>query len=107
MSDKITAENLLHNLVDTLSDRPKKVSFFEEDKSKSVSSEINRLFGREKPVHHLLGGGKCMVFNIYTQFNIRCTYSHQQRILIFFFFYFGYKRSSCGCYVMEEQEDFC
>ncbi|PNY16094.1 reticulon-like protein B2 [Trifolium pratense] len=59
MSDKITAENLLHNLVDTLSDKPKKVSFFEEDKSKSVSSEINRLFGRKKPVHNLLGGGKC------------------------------------------------
>jgi hypothetical protein len=62
MSDKITAENLLHNLVDTLSDKPKKLSFFEEDKSKSVSSEINRLFGREKPVHNLLGGGKCTVF---------------------------------------------
>ncbi|GAU21588.1 hypothetical protein TSUD_131720 [Trifolium subterraneum] len=59
MSDKITAENLLHNLVDTLSDKPKKVSFFEEDKSKSVRSDINRLFGREKPVHNLLGGGKC------------------------------------------------
>jgi hypothetical protein len=53
MSHKITAENLLHNLVDTLSDKPKKVSFFEEDKSKSSS---------KKPVHNLLGGGKCTVF---------------------------------------------
>ncbi|XP_004499535.1 reticulon-like protein B8 [Cicer arietinum] len=58
MSEKITAENLLHNLVDTFVEKPKKVSFFEEGNSDSVSTQINRLFGREKPVHHLLGGGK-------------------------------------------------
>lgn len=62
MPEKITAENLLNNLVDTFVDKQKPVSFFEEDKSNSVSSQINRLFGRQKPVHHLLGGGKCMVF---------------------------------------------
>jgi len=62
MSEKTTAENLIENLVDTFVDKKKSVSFFEDDKSDSVSSQINRLFGRQKPVHHVLGGGKCMVF---------------------------------------------
>ena len=61
MSDKITAENLIHSLVDTFTEKQKSESFFEEEKSNSVSSQIKRLFGRQKPVHHLLGGGKCMV----------------------------------------------
>lgn len=60
MSEK--AENLLNNLVETLAEsttKQKSASFFGEEKSKSVSSQFNRLFGRQKPVHHLLGGGKC------------------------------------------------
>lgn len=59
MSEK--AENLLNNLMETLAEsttKQKSASFFGEEKSKSVSSQFNRLFGREKPVHHLLGGGK-------------------------------------------------
>ncbi|XP_027931021.1 reticulon-like protein B8 [Vigna unguiculata] len=58
MSDKITAENLIESLVDTFVEKKKTVSFFEGEKSDSVGSQINRLFGREKPVHHILGGGK-------------------------------------------------
>ncbi|XAR52820.1 hypothetical protein NMG60_11021105 [Bertholletia excelsa] len=61
MSEGITAENLLNNIVETLSDRVSKQkasSFFEEDKSSSVSAQFNRLFGRQKPVHNLLGGGQ-------------------------------------------------
>ncbi|KAH1154143.1 hypothetical protein GLYMA_18G115300v4 [Glycine max] len=58
MSEKTTADNLIENLVDTFVDKKKSVSFFEDDKSDSVSSQINRLFGRQKPVHHVLGGGK-------------------------------------------------
>lgn len=38
--------------------KQKSVSFFEEEKPNSVSSQFNRLFGRQKPVHHILGGGK-------------------------------------------------
>ncbi|XP_057506157.1 reticulon-like protein B8 isoform X1 [Actinidia eriantha] len=55
------AEGLLNNLMETLADNVSKqssVSFFEEEKSSSVSDQFNRLFGRQKPVHHLLGGGK-------------------------------------------------
>jgi len=66
MSDKITAENLIESLVDTFVEKKKTVSFFEGEKSDSVGSQINRLFGREKPVHHILGGGKCMVFKLCT-----------------------------------------
>jgi hypothetical protein len=61
MPEKITAENLFSNLVETIADnvpKQKSVSFFEEGEE-SVTSRINRLFGRQKPVHHILGGGKC------------------------------------------------
>lgn len=55
---------MLDNLVETISDsvqKPKSVSFFEEETSSSVTARFNRLFGRQKPVHHLLGGGKCRI----------------------------------------------
>ncbi|OWM73261.1 reticulon-like protein B8 [Punica granatum] len=61
MPEKITAEDFLNNIVETLAEnvpRQKSVSFFEEDKSNSVTSQFNRLFGRQKPLHNLLGGGK-------------------------------------------------
>ncbi|KAK7276721.1 hypothetical protein RIF29_17866 [Crotalaria pallida] len=58
MSDKITAEKLFNNLVETIADKQKSGSFFEEQKSDSVSAQFNRLFGRQKPVYHILGGGK-------------------------------------------------
>ncbi|RYR45619.1 hypothetical protein Ahy_A07g031438 [Arachis hypogaea] len=59
MADKITAEKLFNTLVETMAaEKPKSVSFFEEEKSSSVSSQFNRLFGRQKPLHNLLGGGK-------------------------------------------------
>ncbi|PRQ52164.1 hypothetical protein RchiOBHm_Chr2g0152491 [Rosa chinensis] len=61
MPEKITAEDLLNNIVGTIaesSSKQKSVSFFGDDKSDSVGSQLNRLFGRQKPVHHLLGGGK-------------------------------------------------
>ncbi|KAJ4828925.1 Reticulon-like protein B8 [Turnera subulata] len=60
MGEKITAENLLNNFVESVADsvqKQKSVSFFEEDRN-SVTSRFNRLFGRQKPIHHLLGGGK-------------------------------------------------
>ncbi|KAB1209667.1 Reticulon-like protein B8 [Morella rubra] len=61
MSEKTTAENYLDRIVETLVDtasKQKSVSFFGEEKSNAVSSQFNRLFGRQKPVHHILGGGK-------------------------------------------------
>ncbi|XP_028751969.1 reticulon-like protein B8 [Neltuma alba] len=58
MSDKIAAaENLLNNLVDTITEK-KSGSFFEEGDPSSASSQFKRLFGRERPVHKILGGGK-------------------------------------------------
>ncbi|CAH9084231.1 unnamed protein product [Cuscuta europaea] len=47
--------------METISDsvpKPRCGAFFEEDKSRAVSDKLNRLFGRQKPVHHVLGGGK-------------------------------------------------
>lgn len=62
MPEGISAEDLVNNIMEKLSDgasKHKSVSFSEEQKLGSVSSQLNRLFGRQKPVHHLLGGGKC------------------------------------------------
>ena len=42
MSKKTTIENLIENLVDTFVDKKKSISFFEDDKSDSMSSQINR-----------------------------------------------------------------
>lgn len=30
-----------------------------EKKTESVKAKVFRIFGRERPVHHVLGGGKC------------------------------------------------
>ncbi|KAK4278917.1 hypothetical protein QN277_016691 [Acacia crassicarpa] len=56
MSDKVSAENLLNNFMDTLAEKWKPV--FEGESSNSLNTQFRRLFGRQKPVHHLLGGGK-------------------------------------------------
>ncbi|KAL6286990.1 hypothetical protein ACE6H2_011380 [Prunus campanulata] len=61
MPEKITPEDLLNNIVETFvesSSKQKSVPLFGEETSNSVTSKLNRLFGRQKPVHHLLGGGK-------------------------------------------------
>jgi len=61
MPEGIKAENLLNNIMETFHDtvpKKKSVSFFDDEKTDSVASQFNRLFGRQKPVHHLLGGGK-------------------------------------------------
>ncbi|KAK8663706.1 hypothetical protein V6N13_083513 [Hibiscus sabdariffa] len=58
---EITSEDLLSNLVETIADsvsNQKSAPLFEEEKSNSVVSSFNRIFGRERPVHHILGGGK-------------------------------------------------
>lgn len=71
MSEKITAEDLLNNITEALAEhgqKVKSVSFFGEDnKSASVTGQIQRIFGRQKPVYHLLGGGKCMSLFVYSQ----------------------------------------
>lgn len=64
MPEGITAESLMNNIMESISDsvsKHKSVSFFEEEKSNSVTSQFNRLFGRQKPLRHLLGGGKCRI----------------------------------------------
>ncbi|KAK1438050.1 hypothetical protein QVD17_03853 [Tagetes erecta] len=61
MSEGITPENLINNIMDTLSDKhhgQTSGSFFAEEKPQSVSAQFNKLFGRQKPVYNILGGGK-------------------------------------------------
>lgn len=64
MPEGITAESLMHNIMETISDsasKHKSESSFEEENLKSMNSQFSRLFGRQKPVHHILGGGKRMI----------------------------------------------
>lgn len=86
----------MNNIMDTISEgvsKHKNTSFFEEDKS--VSAHFNRLFGREKPVHHILGGGKCKIFSLaYIHFSIKSPFQ-----------YAFIRLCSCWCDAMEEQED--
>jgi hypothetical protein len=67
MPEKTTAENIFGSIVETLAEsgsKQKSVSFFGEEKSNPVASQFNRLFGRQKPVYNLLGGGKCSIILI-------------------------------------------
>ncbi|KAK9663872.1 hypothetical protein RND81_14G003800 [Saponaria officinalis] len=64
MPEKLSAENLLNNIMESIAEgvqKPKSSSFIEEEVSEyteSVTTQFNRLFGRQKPVHKVLGGGK-------------------------------------------------
>ncbi|XP_058195425.1 reticulon-like protein B8 isoform X1 [Rhododendron vialii] len=74
MPEGITPESLMNNLVETIADgvskkksvsffqedesKKKSVSFFQEDELKTVGAQFNRLFGRQKPIYNILGGGK-------------------------------------------------
>jgi len=66
MPDKNIVEDVIGDLVDNFTETVQKnkhgSSFFEQEDS--VSSRFNRLFDRQKPIHHVLGGGKCK--NSYT-----------------------------------------
>ncbi|KAJ8527883.1 hypothetical protein K7X08_015334 [Anisodus acutangulus] len=60
MPEGVTAENLLNNIMESLHDgghKHKSASFFREESESSVSTQFNRLFNRQKPIHHCLGGG--------------------------------------------------
>ncbi|MFX9846271.1 reticulon family protein, partial [Acinetobacter baumannii] len=56
MPQEITTESLMSNLIETITDSVSKPK--SEESSGLVTSQMNRLFGREKPIHHILGGGK-------------------------------------------------
>ncbi|KAG2318096.1 hypothetical protein Bca52824_021218 [Brassica carinata] len=60
MHEKNIVEDVIGDLVDNFAEtvqKKKNVSFFEQQED-TVASRFNRLFGREKPIHHVLGGGK-------------------------------------------------
>ena len=68
MPENITAENLMNNILETISEgihKQNSGSFFEEEVSRPVSSQFNRLFGRRDPLHKVLGGGKCKLVLLY------------------------------------------
>lgn len=59
------AENIINNIMETIADkipRQKSVRFSEEENT--VTAQMNKLFGRQKSVHKILGGGKRISFLI-------------------------------------------
>lgn len=54
LMEKISEKIHAHDDSSSVSDHEKK----KNDASSSIQSKIYRLFGREKPVHRVLGGGK-------------------------------------------------
>lgn len=84
MYDRKTSDNILNSLAELAENASKQKSisnFFEEDTSISVSSQFNRLFGREKPVHHLLGGGKCRNFLFFLLFTFTIKFGYTKFFL--------------------------
>ncbi|KAL2938884.1 Reticulon-like protein B8 [Bienertia sinuspersici] len=72
MPENITAENLMNNIMETISEgaqnQKSSGSFFDEQTSNHVASQFNRLFGRQEPVHKVLGGGKFGATAIWVMF---------------------------------------
>lgn len=60
-------ENLLGDILESLTEVAHKqdtATLIQEQISDSVNKQFNRLFGRQKSIHHLLGGGKCTSYHI-------------------------------------------
>lgn len=62
MADHVPEENVSsRSVMDSITDKihgHHSSSSSDDDEKPSISSSINRLFGRKKSVHHLMGGGK-------------------------------------------------
>ncbi|KAL1192470.1 Reticulon-like protein B8 [Cardamine amara subsp. amara] len=59
MPEKNIVEDVIGDLVDNFTEsvqKNKHASFFEQEDT--VTSRLNGLFGRQKPIYHVLGGGK-------------------------------------------------
>nr|KJB71177.1 hypothetical protein B456_011G126300 [Gossypium raimondii] len=92
MPEKIS-EDLFNNLVETIADsvsKQKSVSFFEEEKSNSVVSGFNRLFGRQRPVHHILGGGKSADVLLWRNKKISASFLASATLIWFLFEWLNY-----------------
>lgn len=60
-------DSVMEKVAEKLPGHDSSSSDSDDEKSKkpepsSISSSVKRLFGREKPVHTLFGGGKCNMF---------------------------------------------
>lgn len=101
MSEGIT-ESLVHNIMDTIQDnvsKHKNVSFFEDENSSSVS-KFNRLFGREKPVHHLLGGGKSADVLLWRNKKISASVLGGATVVWVLFEWLNYNFLSLACFLL-------
>ncbi|CAM8940423.1 unnamed protein product [Rhodiola kirilowii] len=59
MPERKQAENILSSLAQLAEDATRKnVSFCQQDETSSAATQPNRILGRQKSVHHTLGGGK-------------------------------------------------
>jgi long-subunit acyl-CoA synthetase (AMP-forming) len=59
---KQKSDNIMSNIMDTISDKLPKQKSGHFDQA-SVSDKVNKMFGRQRSLHGVLGGGKCMRFS--------------------------------------------
>ncbi|KAG1368432.1 Reticulon-like protein B8 [Cocos nucifera] len=56
-------ENIFNSIVESIADSvPKQKSVRFSEGQNAVTTQMNKLFGRQKSVHNILGGGKCEPF---------------------------------------------
>ncbi|MFS7941936.1 hypothetical protein Hanom_Chr06g00482141 [Helianthus anomalus] len=58
-------ESLIEKISEKLHDHSSSSDSDDDSKISAVKSKVFRLFGREKPVHNVFGGGKRMFFFSY------------------------------------------
>ncbi|KAI4378372.1 hypothetical protein MLD38_015861 [Melastoma candidum] len=53
-------KDIVGDLVETIAENITKqsASFLQQEKPQDVAAQFNKLFNRQKPIHHILGGGK-------------------------------------------------
>lgn len=57
-------ENIFNSIVESFADSvPKQKSVRFSEEQNAVTTQLNRLFGRQNSVHKILGGGKCEPFH--------------------------------------------
>lgn len=54
----LRTENILNNIIETIADTVQHHKS-EPDKQETTSAQRKRLFGRQKTIHSILGGGQC------------------------------------------------
>lgn len=95
------AENILNNIVDSISEtlHKQKSGKFSEEQSK-VSDQVNKLFGRQNSVHSLFGGGKSADVLLWRNKKISVSVLSAATVVWVLFEWLNYHFLSLLCFVL-------